>query len=76
MKVKELKLLLEQCDPEAEAIFNAPFQGFKPITVIHRRAEQGSIAGRMSFEKIPTVDVTNGNLDHMLSQDLDVLGAA
>jgi hypothetical protein len=74
MKVYKLIRLLQQCDPNAEAIFNAAFQGFEPITAVHRREAQGGIDGRMSIDKVSTVEMSNGNVPHMRSQGMDVIG--
>ncbi len=74
MKVKDIIGLLQQCDPEAEFIVNAPFQGFESVTVLVRRPAHGGVGHRMSFEEIATVEPTNGNLTHMQGQGLDVIG--
>ena len=70
MKVQEIIALLQQCDPEAEVIFNAPYQGFEAITVLLRREAPGGIA----LNGVPTVEVTNGDLAHMRGQGMDFLG--
>lgn len=74
MKVKDIITLLQQCDPEAEIIYNAPFSGFQTVTVVHRRDAHGGIDNRYSFDKIPTVEVVHGDLAHMRGQGMDVLG--
>ncbi len=75
MKVKDLIVLLQQCDPEAECVINAPFRGFEAVNVIERRKEHGGVGWRMSFETIPTVEITNGDVGHMRGQGFDVLWA-
>lgn len=75
MKVKDLMRLLSECDPEAKTIFNAPFQGFEPVTAVVRRPKHGGVGGRSSYEEIPTVEFTNGDVEHMRSQGMDVLGS-
>ncbi len=74
MKVKKLIELLAQCDPEAEIVVNAPYQGMQLATVVHRRMEHGGIGLRYSFEPTSTVEISNGNLDYMRSQGCDVIG--
>jgi hypothetical protein len=83
VKVKDIILLLQQCDPEAEVVINAPHQGFESITVVHRRDKatvvhrqdkHSGVGMRLSFEDIATVEVTNGNVAHMRGQGMDVLG--
>ena len=74
MKVRALIDLLHQCDPEAEVIVNAPFQGFMEVNAILRRADHGGVLGGMSWESAPTVEILNGHLKHMASQGMDVIG--
>lgn len=74
MKVKDAIALLAQCNPEAEFIVNAPYQGHKPVTVLLRRDDHGGIDGRYSYEEIITVEAVSGDFAHMRGQGMDVLG--
>ncbi len=74
MKVKDAVALLQTCDPEAEFIIHAPYQGWMPVTVLHRRAAHGGVGHRYSTDEIPTVEAVNGDLEHMRAQGLDVIG--
>lgn len=73
MKTRELIELLQQCDPEATVIINAPFQGFVEANVLLRQAH-GGLGMRMSWEEVPTVEILNGDLHHMKNQGMDVIG--
>ena len=74
MKVKDVIPLLQKCDPEAEFVVNSPYQGFMPVTVLHRRAAHIGVGPKYSIDEIPTVEPLSGDLGYMLSQGLDVIG--
>lgn len=71
MKVKDAIRLLQQCDPEAVVIVEAPEQGtVYPVTLFILRDPKGE---RYSFENIPTVQFTYANLEIMQKKGANVL---
>lgn len=75
MKVKDAIALLLQCNPEAELVVNTPFGGgFEETNVVLRQDKHRGVGNRYSFEEIPTVEITKGDLAHMLGQGMDVIG--
>lgn len=64
--------LLEQCNPDALVVAHLAFQGVEEITSIERM-NAGGIGYRMSYDKIPVIELANGNAKYMRSQGLDAL---
>jgi len=73
MKVRELAEILKQCDPDALVVAHLAYQGFEEISSVERTA-MGGIGARMSTEEVQVVFLSNGNVPHMRSQGMDVLG--
>lgn len=73
MKVHELMQFLQQCDPDALVVAHLAYRGIEEITSVERK-DLGGLGHRMSFEKVPVVELDSGDAQHMKSQGLDVLG--
>lgn len=73
MKVREIMLLLEQCDPEAEVIVVQ--QGYEEANFVLRYAAIGEVGNRLSYDRIKAVEIGHGSYDYLREQGYDVLAA-
>ncbi len=73
MNVRQLINILQECNPEALVVVHLAFQGIEEITSVER-ADCGGVGLRKSTQIVPVVELSNGDVKHMQSQGLDVLG--
>ena len=72
MTVREMIEVLRECDPDALVVAHLAFQGNQEITLVERTA-LGGLGFRMSTEEVAVVHLSNGSVNYMRSQGLDVL---
>ena len=73
MNVRELKALLDQCDPEAIVVAHLAFQTTEEITSLER-LDLGGVGFRLPTSEIPVVRLSNGVVWYMKKQGMSALG--
>lgn len=75
MKVRQLIEFLQASDPEALVVANLPFEGLVQITAVERRDKnKGDLMFLFSWETVPVVELSSGDVEFMRSQNRDVAG--
>ena len=73
MTVRQLVEILQTCDQDALVITNGFGSGRTEVTAVER-LDVGGLEHRYSFEYVHVVEISDGNVPHMLKQGMDVVG--